>query len=292
MDYKFHNNLQSINYSPKDRTKIIRDIKELQDILILFQSSIPEPHHKINHENYFIKSLMSKYILHAYSILRLLSGTNIKSKIVGKMDTVYDIGSINVLTRAILETYLTFFYLFIHPQNDDEHFFRLDIYKLAGLKSRQRFRPSDDALMKRYNESEIEIEKLVQKIITRKRFNELSHRLRANIENGKQSKIYSWEQLFQIADLNTEFFQMTWVFFSDYSHSEYISLTQIRGLLKDVELSKKKNDTIINILLILTSIYIIDLRIKFNELASSYKNLTEDQKQVIEGYDEIGRAHS
>jgi hypothetical protein len=81
------------------------------------------------------EGLALKFFGHACSAIYLYTGTTVPEI----MASLFDVGSINVLGRAALETFLVFHYVFVDPSSDQERDLRYLSWLLAGLLERQEF---------------------------------------------------------------------------------------------------------------------------------------------------------
>src|SRR5260221_10792360 len=72
----------------------------------------------------------------------------------------YDFPSIAVLTRAILETYLTLFEIFFEPSTEDEFEFNHALWLLSGFVIRENFDPSDPTLQEQITKAQKEIQEM------------------------------------------------------------------------------------------------------------------------------------
>src|SRR6185369_10229950 len=81
------------------------------------------------------EGLAIKCFGHACSLLYLLRGTNVPD--LGA--AFFDPGSINVIGRAMLESFLVFYYLFVDPQNIEEETFRYHCWIYKDLLEKQGF---------------------------------------------------------------------------------------------------------------------------------------------------------
>ena len=52
---------------------------------------------------------------------------------------IFDLATLNVIARAIIENFLVFYYVFVEPQNKEEEDFRYFAYCLSGLIERQNY---------------------------------------------------------------------------------------------------------------------------------------------------------
>ena len=84
------------------------------------------------------EGLALKVFYHAASALYLFRSTTL-SDFPGRRISFFDPASFAVLTRAALETFLTFYLVFVHPDSDEEFEFRYFSWKRHGLLDRQDF---------------------------------------------------------------------------------------------------------------------------------------------------------
>ncbi|HVX01146.1 MAG TPA: hypothetical protein VHA52_12045, partial [Candidatus Babeliaceae bacterium] len=88
----------------------------------------------------FSNLLIDKFAIHSLSFYHLLQGiVERKSDNTVKMGKGYDLFSINALFRVMMETYITFNWIFVAPQTSDEKEFRFLLWKLDGLFEKRKF---------------------------------------------------------------------------------------------------------------------------------------------------------
>jgi len=105
------------------------------------------------------QTLARKLFCHSASALYLSRGTNVEdfpSMEIG----FFDPASIHVLTRAALETFLTFHYLFIAPENSEGQDFRYWAWQLGGLCERQKYSVSKPEYKKKQRDEKQLIDEL------------------------------------------------------------------------------------------------------------------------------------
>lgn len=85
--------------------------------------------------------LIDKYAIHSASFYHLSSGI-IEHRKSGEQIRMngYDLFSVNVVFRAIMETYTTFNHIFIYPKSEDEKIFRYLLWKIDGLTEKSKFK--------------------------------------------------------------------------------------------------------------------------------------------------------
>jgi len=289
MNSSFYSKLEKTHYDSKERSQFLKDIKEILDVLGYLLNYLCEENIVIPRHRYLISVLVNKYMLHTFSILRLISGSHIKSRLLNTQRTVYDIGSIVILTRSAIENYLTFFYLFIQPLNEEEELFRFNLYELSGLNSRQWIEPTELYQINTKNQDKVRIIELENILYKHPLFLNLDKKTKKLVKGRKPARLFSWNSLLDQADLNVDVFKPAWSLYSNYAHSEYISLIQLFGYFTDIDAAKNKCDTILNIMFCLTSIFIKDFTDFFAETKKRYNALPNDTLEVIDFFNGVGR---
>lgn len=291
MELRFYEKLGATYYNSNERTQVVRDLKQMLDVFVFILNYPVEKNLNLpNHYN-LIGTLGHKYFLHIHSILRLISGSNIKSKLLNSQKTLYDIGSIVVLTRSSIENYLTFFYLFIQPQkNEEEEIFRFKLYELSGLHSRQWSAPSELNLIQIKNKDKNRIEELENELYNHHLFLKLEKDIQNNLRGRKLAKLINWWNLLEQADLNQNVFKTAWSLYSNYAHSEYLSQVQLYEFLINIDSAKNNCDTILNILFCLTSVFIDDFIQIIPETKIRYDMQPKEVLEVIKFFNKVGRS--
>ncbi|MBI1228335.1 MAG: hypothetical protein GC192_24080 [Bacteroidetes bacterium] len=138
--------------------------------------------------------------------------------------------------RAIVENYLTIYYLNVMPSSNEEGEFRYYLYQMSGLNNRQKLGEPDKIEYKLKKEKEKQsIEDLEERIKKNSYFSSLPEPERKRLLKEKPARQFKWEKLIDISPLNNQFFKTTWKLNSNIAHSEFLGILQF----KDVILSKK-----------------------------------------------------
>jgi hypothetical protein len=87
----------------------------------------------------FIETLSVKILLTTKSIIELGKGTKVSALTKDSNVKLLDFSSINILTRAIIEAFLTLECLFFNDLGIEERNFRFYIWQISGYKARQGF---------------------------------------------------------------------------------------------------------------------------------------------------------
>jgi hypothetical protein len=120
----------------KERKKYISKLKELEFLFNIGEKGsnkilkeFPEFKERRKEEGTF---LFSKILLHILSILRILPQSSFSK---GNSREIWDVSSVAVLSRAVIESYLSFFYLSIDDIPDAERDLRFAVWDYYSDKT-------------------------------------------------------------------------------------------------------------------------------------------------------------
>jgi len=230
--------------------------------------------------------ILFKFIMNAITLSNILNGSKFITEILKKPNKLifYDISSIFVLLRELLENYLTFNYLFIHAKSSKDIDLRVNLFKYKGLQRRQNY--------------EIIPENHQTKITEKKEMDFLKKRIMGNpikdnyvkiknwvnfLENPNKNKLFNWKEMIENSKLNSDYFVSFWALLSNYAHSEYVSIIQIKDAYNNPDKSfLYESKKVYESLLILLSLSIKDFVVLFSDLLSSqYDSLDISIKNII-----------
>jgi hypothetical protein len=137
------------------------------------------------------QGLSNKFIEHAVTILYLSSGTNLD--LTSFRFSFVDLVSMNVLTRASFEAFLTFHYVFYSPRTKEEADFRYLMYKATGILERHNFPTIIEKFEKIRLEDEKELARIRERLETNVVFLSLNKRQRVRFFEGKELNLWRWD---------------------------------------------------------------------------------------------------
>jgi hypothetical protein len=137
----------------------------------------------------------------------------------------YDFPSVAVLTRAILETYLTMFEIFFEPTNEDEFEFNHALWLLSGFIIRESFAPSDPTLQVQIANAKIEIQEMRTRIQKTNKYKSLKPGDPKKVLKGEG--IRSWKSVAKAAGFGEKTIQQMYAYYSGFVHADGLSGTQI-----------------------------------------------------------------
>ena len=243
----------------------------LQDILNILGDlvdSLADAEVKTSEWEYHSQTLINKIIFTSNSIIKLTHGYDLQSfKNPTLKVNIIDYPSLFVLTRALIENYVTLCYIYNNSLSKEEKIFRFKLWQVSGLLTRKNFADpkGDFNIDKKESESEM-IQKILLEIESMDEYRSLDKRKLNSLKTYGLHRIDSWHKLIEESDLKQTMFSNSYSFFSDYAHSEFLSILQIG----QVSLNSKDPNNISNVMLVLSHVrMIVALCAKF--YISNYK---------------------
>ncbi|GAB2869014.1 hypothetical protein [Hymenobacter ruber] len=146
-----------------------------------------------------------------------------------------DLSTVFILARAQLEAYLTFFYLCIQPQSQEEAMLRYQLYVASGLSMRQTLvKSNNQEFISKLKLEQDRIDNYRKGIGNNKVFGGYTPSRKGQLlteGSKKPARVKNWEQLISDSRLQTELFTKSWNLYSNHAHAEYIGLIQTRDYL-------------------------------------------------------------
>lgn len=147
-----------------------------------------------------------------------------------------DINSIAVLMRFLIENYIINYYLHFEKVELEEKEYRHLLYKYCGLNNRDYYSTKGKKeldIKKKENKEELEKTRIL--IQQNSYFKSLK-------KNKIPTKIFEISSYFTQTDINNDAISTFWRLFSNYAHSEYISIINYIAICNDI----KKKELILN----------------------------------------------
>lgn len=261
-------------------------IKEISNILVLFNQivigQIDNLHTyktKIEYWQHPIETLYFKFSLHISSIVKLLNKTSVSFND-NRLD-ILDISSINILTRAIIENYLMIYYLYFDNVDESRKEFRFLIYAIDGLSRRQKNLVAfDDESSNQLSNENKELLNLKNKLKNNSYFQFLEIKQQERYLKGCATE-KNLTTLLELIDLNPELYQNIWKLQSNYAHSEFISVLQIRTYVKRPEELVNSSFVMAELTAMIASISIDHLKNNFDAARLIFDELEEEKKSYL-----------
>lgn len=157
---------------------------------------------------------------------------------------IFDLATLNVIARAIIENFLVFYYVFIEPQNKEEEDFRYMTYHLSGLIERQNYpieSPQGKIILS--NEKKV-IDSIISKLEKNKYFLEMKKEDKNKLLNWGEWRFKGWSNIALSAGLNESNSKAFYKLLCGYSHSGSLSLQQIHQTVSKQDKIKLFNGTL------------------------------------------------
>ena len=166
------------------------------------------------------EGLALKFFAHASAAFHLYQGT-----ILPQLGANFiDASSINVLGRAVLETFLVFHHIFVSPVSGEERDFRYMSWKLAGLIERQTLpaqSPKGEAML--LEEAQL-IAPLQGKLKDNQYFKALNTGQQKELLEKGQWKFPSWKTMALAAGLSRTHAEAFYSYLCEYAHAGNLSV--------------------------------------------------------------------
>lgn len=200
------------------------------DSLLFLQTHLIKGGYKFPEFKNRISTLASKTILNCTSILQLLTGQNIDSKLVGIKFHLIDIPSLFTLIRSQLETYLMLEFIYCLPANDEESEFRYNNWILSGLLSRKEFSVITEHGKEKKKSDLIEINQFSSKIKKSKFFNNYTEKQKNKIlESGDPRLFNGWNKIMIDAKIHPNQSKKIYRLLSAHTHSTGLGIINLDG---------------------------------------------------------------
>jgi hypothetical protein len=240
----------------------------------------------------YIESLLIKIIITSKSILQLSNGTNISTINHPNEIQLIDRTSLYILARSLIEAFLTLEYLYFNNLNREEQIFRYNLWRISGFQSRQNYSENMKIeFVKKLESEKKEIEKLKNEIQQTEYYSKLKKQDLWKLDNFGLPRVLSWSKLLENSILKSSLFSKVYGLYSNYAHSEFISVIQINegNLGKSNEFNISSSINTLNIVRTLNCVSILLLTEKFDCAKEAYDKLDQNLKFTIEFWNKFAR---
>ncbi|HEQ97768.1 MAG TPA: hypothetical protein ENO22_00305 [candidate division Zixibacteria bacterium] len=175
------------------------------------------------------ESIYKKTINHCISIYHLIGESEVPEFGI----RILDYSSIRILTRAVHEAVLVFYYLFIDPTTIDEENFRYYIYSLneAVKLLDMPFETIDKEMKKAWRDDKKDvIDKCTKTLKANSLYKELKEKSKKKLLDGKRNWRPSWAEMGEKAGLRELHAKWNYSLLCGDAHSSSFSLLQVRGI--------------------------------------------------------------
>jgi len=207
-------------------------------------------------------NLANKFINHTSTVLYLSDGTIVKNLPSFEKYSFVDSASIDVLTRATMEAFLVFHFVFYAPKMEEEKDYRYLVYKAAGIAERQTYLASIFEHEQQKAEEKKVLEELRAKLESNIIFQGLTEKQKERFFQGKERdlwrwspdvrKVLSWYDIGIDAGFSDMLASLMYRHLSGHAHSGSLAVLQTAQALVNKE-TEKLTDAAIDTMKILIS---------------------------------------
>lgn len=261
----------------RDFSSLKLSLVRSSDLLFKYIQNVKDVKPSIKDREVYIETLLIKIAAAQSSINRLVDP--IELKLDNKKASIIDYSSILILTRSIFEAYLTLEYLFLSDVEEDELDFRYKLWRMSGFMLRQNTIGDDPLFSEKLTREKEEIVKAKREIISSKYYCQIKKN-KKRLETYGIARITSWTELIGNSTLRTKLFTGFYQLYSNYAHSEFISIMQLNefGINSKSENSIEMINSALfcNRLLIYTALFKLQKRYTYSEqIVSNYSDKTK-----------------
>lgn len=233
------------------------------------------------------KTIFQMFFTKALNIQNTLKGIEYKSGDY-RLKNVIDPTILMTLTRNVFESLCAFEIVNIIPDTDDKKTILYNIYKLSGLKYRQRFNGPNASpeIQKIFAQEKLEIDESVDLIKKTTLYNSLDQKNRAVIDNAikrrnyqikidsnSKVKLYGWGDIPPLFGANHTLLKEVYTLFSLNAHPSYVSMFQFRDMFN------KENPEYINFSILCMSYFFSFLSIFLADYIKLFPNIGDTYMQ-------------
>lgn len=238
----------------------------------------------------YIETFVNKIIFTSRSILKLSDGDSFKIEGYNNLLEIIDTQSIFILTRSIIEGFLSLEYLYFNNLSESEQLFRFKLWKVSGVMARQQFASStSDRFQEKLNNERKLIEEIKVEIKSSPYYSNLNKQNLWKLDNYGIPRLNSWGDLLSQSILRKDAFKKIYVLYTNYAHSEYLSIMQLKegSLHKDNVQNSESLKTALNMICMVNATLTQCLLDHFPIVVKEYEELEESIKYPIDFWSKL-----
>jgi Family of unknown function (DUF5677) len=270
------------------KDEILFDFEHLLKVALYIGDYLSVEKHKINSNLVrlsFIQGLLTKVINHSISVYKLYLNSDLQFGNL-KINSGSDFLSIGVLTRATIETYLTFNFIYVTPKEEQVSIFRFKCWNFGGFFERNFIVTSEEELVKLVSNFDVhEMDNIKEELMSDPVYLTLDKNSQKKALNGDWRFGNSWTELAVLAGFNRKFFSRHYKFLCGYAHSGFISVNSARTV-KSKEEKSKLSQSFLSLQTICLSKFLFDYINLIPEVEKLKKN--EAIMEIIDTYKIVG----
>jgi hypothetical protein len=190
-------------------------LTEFNLILSELIESVADAKVKIPSWRYHSQTIIGRIVFTSHSIVTLSNGFEYAHyKRADKINTI-DYPSLFVLTRTLIESYLTLCYIYNNDKSDEEKIFRYKLWEVSGLISRQSWGNNISEDLRKKKESEkTTIDQIIDQIIKMPEYPSLDKVQLNKLKKYGLPRLYSWHELIKQSNIRKDLFSSVYSMFN------------------------------------------------------------------------------
>ena len=229
--------------------------------------------------DYFKQEFLKQFFTHFVSIRTLAPGLKLAYK--GREDEITALASVAALTRACLENYSLFYYIYRDSNDFQDIRFRFWSWFREGLMHRQRYKMSGHA-EKREEESQ-EIDRIFAELQGCRLYQLLTEKQKKEYQRVGKWHYCGKPALLEKAGFSRALSDNCYNFFSSYAHPT--SAGHLQTSQADYETSKANMNAMLTPLFICSALYLHNYWILFQEILSG---VNEEDRVFVTSWCDLG----
>ncbi|AUC79933.1 hypothetical protein CW736_11420 [Nonlabens sp. MB-3u-79] len=237
------------------------------------------------------ETLLIKIIFTSRSILELSKGIEFGILNRKERPLIIDRTSLYILTRSVIESFLTLEYLYFNNLSREEQIFRYNLWRISGFMARQDFvKTKNEEFLSKIEREKVEIQELKKTIKTSPYYSKLKKQQLWKLDNYGLPRIMSWSALLNQSILKTDIFEKVYKLYSNYAHSEFIAMIQLNEgkMSKSDSFNTETTVTTLNNIRVINCVSIISFINKYKFSKDKYMEIDESSRYVIEFWNKFG----
>lgn len=237
------------------------------------------------------ETLLIKMIFASRSILELSKGTEFGILKKKERPLIIDRSSLYILTRSVIESFLTLEYLYFNDLTREEQVFRYNLWRISGFMARQDFgKTKNKKFFSKMEREKSEIKKLKETIKTSPYYSKLKEQQLWKLDKYGLPRIMSWSVLIKQSVLKTDLFEKVYKLYSNYAHSEFIAMIQLNEgkFSKSDKFNTETTITTLNNIRVINCVSIISFINKYKFAKDKYMEIDESSRYIIEFWNKFG----
>ncbi len=275
---------------------IDKNRKSLYDVVYMstdLAQTLNDAKVKVDTWEYHFEVLIEKIIHTSLSVLKLSEGIKFNTYKNKRLNIpMVDGSSMLILSRSIIECYLTLYYIFITKQMKEERFFRYKLWQISGIIVRQKASThNSEELKQKQIQEKMLIEQLKTEIQSDPKYKKLKKKHLYKLNTYGLPRIDSWTTLIESSDLDSKYFKDIYSLTSNYAHSEYLSTLQLQQSTRNIDDSSNLDRIGVSFSIIrMINVLIVDwLRSEFKCVNLVFKTMPLEFQNVVHIWSQVAR---